>query len=226
MTLPVVVQVVVDKPLAQGFDYLWDLEKLGLAPELGHIVEVPFGKSLLVGVVIKVSAHSDFEIDKLKTVSRVAPLPPIDPAALRLMNFASQYYIHALGETIIPTIPQMWKKALDWEKIPKKLVAAEEKKKKNIQESSSEGFIGESALNEEQKSALGKLRNYRSKEKEFKAILLQGQTGSGKTAVFLNWLSVILENDTSQVLLLVPEINLTPQLERRVRAGVGVGVGE
>jgi len=218
MTLPVVVQVVVDKPLAQGFDYLWDIEKLGLAPVLGHIVEVPFGRSSLVGVVIKVSAHSDFEIDKLKSVNQVAPLPPMDPAALRLMNFASQYYIHALGETIIPTIPQMWKKALDWEKIPKKLVAAIEKKKKNIQEPSSDGFIGEAALNEEQKSALDKLRQYSSKEAEFRAFLLQGQTGSGKTAVFLNWLSEVLENSTSQVLLLVPEINLTPQLERRVRA--------
>jgi len=218
MPLPTVVQVVVDKPLSQGFDYLWDLEKLGLPPEIGHIVEVPFGRSSLVGMVIKVSTHSDFEIDKLKTVTQVAPLVPIDPAALRLMNFASQYYIHALGETIIPTIPQMWKKALDWEKIPKKLVAAEEKKKKTISELNSEGLIGEDDLNEEQKSALAKLRNYSSKGKEFKAILLQGQTGSGKTAVFLNWLSEELESSTSQVLLLVPEINLTPQLERRVRA--------
>ncbi len=218
MPLPTVVQVVVDKPLSQGFDYLWDLEKLGLPPEIGHIVEVPFGRSSLVGMVIKVSTHSDFEIDKLKTVTQVAPLVPIDPAALRLMNFASQYYIHALGETIIPTIPQMWKKALDWEKIPKKLVAAEEKKKKTISELNSEGLIGEDDLNEEQKSALAKLRNYSSKGKEFKAILLQGQTGSGKTAVFLNWLSEVLKSSTSQVLLLVPEINLTPQLERRVRA--------
>jgi len=218
MTLPVVVQVVIDKPLAQGFDYLWDIEKLGLAPVIGHIVEVPFGRSSLVGVVIKVSAYSDFEIDKLKSVNQVAPLPPMDLAALRLMNFASQYYIHALGETIIPTIPQMWKKALDWEKIPKKLVAAIEKKKKNIQEPSSDGFIGEAALNKEQKSALDKLRQYSSKEDEFRAFLLQGKTGSGKTAVFLNWLSEVLQNSTSQVLLLVPEINLTPQLERRVRA--------
>ena len=70
MPLPTVVQVVVDKPLSQGFDYLWDLEKLGLPPEIGHIVEVPFGRSSLVGMVIKVSTHSDFEIDKLKTVTQ------------------------------------------------------------------------------------------------------------------------------------------------------------
>jgi len=214
----IVVQVVVDKPLAQGFDYLWDAEKLGISPQIGCLVEVPFGRSSLVGMVIKVSAHSDFEKDKLKSVAKLAPLPPFDPAALSLMNFASQYYIHALGETIIPTIPQMWKKSENWEKIPQKLLAAEEKKKKKDKQDKSEGFISEAALNGEQKQALKKLREFNAEKNQFKAFLLQGQTGSGKTAVFLNWLMEVLEEVGAQVLLLVPEINLTPQLERRVRA--------
>ena len=218
MAPPIVVQVVVDKPLAQGFDYLWDSERLGHPPEIGQLVEAPFGRSSLVGVIIKVGSHSDFQIDKLKSISSLAPLPPLDPAALRLINFASQYYIHALGETIIPTIPQMWKKPENWEKIPQKLIAAQDKKKKNAQPEPSEGLIKEADLNEEQKQALEKLRQCSSNKKEFKAILLQGQTGSGKTAVFLNWLSEILGDASAQVLLLVPEINLTPQLERRVRA--------
>ena len=216
MPSSIVVQVVVDKPLAQGFDYLWDAKELGGVPEVGTIVEVPFGRSSLVGLVIKVSAHSKYELEKLKWVTKVAPLRPLDPAVLRLMNFASQYYIHALGETIIPTIPQMWKKSEDWEKIPKKLAADEEKKKKKIHSELSEGFIDEKFLNEGQKLALDKLRLCQTNE--FKAILLQGQTGSGKTAVFLNWLSGILQDAKAQALLLVPEINLTPQLERRVRA--------
>ena len=217
MSSPTVVQVVVDKPLAQGFDYLWDVQKLGLEPTIGQVVEVPFGRSSLIGVIIKVSAHSDFDIEKLKEVSALAPLPALDSAVLRLMNFASQYYIHALGETIIPTIPQMWKKATDWEKIPKKLLAAEKKKEKKDREIKSEGLITESQLNSEQQSALNALRNDAG-EKKFRAILLQGQTGSGKTAVFLSWLSSILQDEKAQVLILVPEINLTPQLERRVRA--------
>ncbi|MBU3584024.1 primosomal protein N' [Polynucleobacter sp. 15G-AUS-farblos] len=217
MPSPTVVQVVVDKPLAQGFDYLWDAQKLGVEPVIGQIVEVPFGRSTLIGVVIKVSAHSDFDIQKLKGVSALAPLPPLDSAVLRLMNFASQYYIHVLGETIIPTIPQMWKKSANWEKIPKKLLAAEKKKDKKDREIKSEGLIVESRLNNEQQSALVSLRNTAA-EKKFRAILLQGQTGSGKTAVFLSWLSSILEDEEAQVLILVPEINLTPQLERRVRA--------
>jgi len=217
MPTPTVVQVVVDKPLVQGFDYLWDQQNLGQEPMIGQVVEIPFGRSSLIGVVIKVSGHSDFDINKLKQVKAVAPLPPLDSAALRLMNFASQYYIHGLGETIVPTIPQMWKKPEDWEKIPKKLIAAEKKKEKKDREIKSEGLIAESQLNNEQQSALNTLRNI-AVEKKFRAILLQGQTGSGKTAVFLSWLSSILEDEKAQALILVPEINLTPQLERRVRA--------
>ena len=69
MTLkPIVVQVVIDKPLAQGFDYLWDAEKLGRLPEIGSVVEVPFARGKEVGLVIKVSNHSDYEIEKLKSV--------------------------------------------------------------------------------------------------------------------------------------------------------------
>lgn len=217
MSKPIVVQVVIDKPLAQGFDYLWDAEKLGKLPEIGNVVEVSFARSKAVGLVIKVSDHSEFDLAKLKSVDRLAPLPVLDPALLRLMNFASQYYIHALGETILPVIPQMWKKADDWEKIPDKLELAEKKSKKKI-EVIPEGLITLDQLNDEQKKALQELLAGGLKENQFRAILLQGQTGSGKTAVFLNWLASILRDETAQVLLLVPEINLTPQLERRVKA--------
>ena len=216
MFKPIVVQVVLDKPLAQGFDYLWDAEKLGGLPEIGHIVAVPFARSQTIGLVIKVSDHSDFEIEKLKAVHRLAPLPPLDSATLRLMNFASHYYVHSLGETILPTIPQMWKKEEIWENISEKLESAE--KKINKTNLVAEGLITEAQLNPEQKNALGKLLEQGKKEHFYRAILLQGQTGSGKTAVFLNWLASILKDEKAQVLLLVPEINLTPQLERRVRA--------
>jgi len=214
---PIVVQVVVDKPLSQGFDYLWDVKQLGGLPQVGQIIEVPFGRGQEIAVVIKVSAHSDYQIDKIKYVDRVSPLPPLNLALLRLMNFASQYYVHALGETILPTIPQMWKKADSWKKNVEKINEAANKNPKAI-ESQKEGFITAEQLNAEQKKALETLNNPSNSGTKFRTILLQGQTGSGKTAVFLNWISRILEEKDAQVLLLVPEINLTPQLERRVRA--------
>jgi primosomal protein N' (replication factor Y) len=217
MLEPIVVQVVIDKPLAQGFDYLWDVDKLGKLPEIGNVVEVPFARTKEIGLVIKVSNHSEYEIQKLKSVERLAPLPKFDPALLRLMNFASQYYIHALGETILPAIPHMWKKADNWEKIPEKLESAEKKIKKKT-DAVAEEPISEDQLNQNQKIALQGLVTVNQKENQFRTILLQGQTGSGKTAVFLNWLANILNEESAQALLLVPEINLTPQLERRIRA--------
>ena len=215
---PIVVQVVVDKPLSQGFDYLWDAKQLGGLPQVGQIIEVPFGRGQEIAVVIKVSAHSDYQIDKIKYVDKVSPLPPLNLALLRLMNFASQYYVHALGETILPTIPQMWKKADSWKKNVEKINEATKKKNPKVIESQKEGFITAEQLNAEQKKALEVLNNPSNSGSKFRTILLQGQTGSGKTAVFLNWISGILEEKDAQVLLLVPEINLTPQLERRVRA--------
>ena len=217
MPQPIVVQVVIDKPLAQGFDYLWDAEKLGKLPEIGNVVEVSFARSRVVGIVIKVSDHSEYDLAKLKSVEQLAPLPAFDPALLRLMNFASHYYIHALGETILPVIPQMWKKAENWKKIPKKLESAEKKIKKKADEPI-EGLITQDQLNPNQINALQGLLSSKNSKNQFRAVLLQGQTGSGKTAVFLNWLASILRDESAQVLLLVPEINLTPQLERRVRA--------
>ena len=53
----------------------------------------------------------------------------------------------------------------------------------------------------------------------FAPFVLYGVTGSGKTDVYLDAAGKAIANG-GQVLLLVPEINLTPQLEQRVRAAL------
>ena len=72
-------------------------------------------------------------------------------------------------------------------------------------------------LNADQLQALSVLRN----SDRFGAYLLDGVTGSGKTEVYLQRVQDILEQG-KQVLILVPEIGLTPQLVSRLRDRLGI----
>lgn len=71
------------------------------------------------------------------------------------------------------------------------------------------------ALNADQAEAVERIVK---ESQSFKAWLLHGITGSGKTEVYIRLMQHILQNKDAQVLVLVPEINLTPQLEARFRS--------
>jgi len=72
-------------------------------------------------------------------------------------------------------------------------------------------------LNADQQRALAVLQA----QTGFAAFLLDGVTGSGKTEVYLSLIREVL-NAEQQVLILVPEIGLTPQLVNRLRQRLGV----
>ncbi len=113
---PIIVKVVVDRPLPEAFDYLWDKRILRVMPQVGMLVEVPFGRINVPGLVIEVTTYSHLNDSKLKTVLQVAPLNPLDSRLMELAYFASQYYIHGLGETIVSAIPKWWRTTSNWSK--------------------------------------------------------------------------------------------------------------
>lgn len=101
--LTVIVQVALDLPLDQLFDYL--------APGLdkqaaGRLVVVPFGKRQLVGLIVKVKETSTLSLDKLKPILRMCTETPAFSAAdLSLFDFCARYYHHPLGPIVLGAIP-------------------------------------------------------------------------------------------------------------------------
>jgi primosomal protein N' (replication factor Y) (superfamily II helicase) len=69
-------------------------------------------------------------------------------------------------------------------------------------------------LSAQQSAALATINSHSTDAAISKPLLLWGATGSGKTEVYLRAAAAVLERDASaQILILVPEINLTPQLQ-------------
>jgi primosomal protein N' (replication factor Y) len=86
-------------------------------------------------------------------------------------------------------------------------------------ESETRNVLPRPALTGEQESAVEALRNSNG----FAPMLLDGITGSGKTEVYLAVAETLIR-EGRQVLVLVPEIALTPQLQQRFNRGLAAAV--
>ena len=90
----------------------------------------------------------------------------------------------------------------------------EELRKVNYIESKKEDII----LTESQKECLNEIKNSTNNK-----VLLYGVTGSGKTEIYINLIKSYLENNKS-IIMLVPEISLTPQIVSRFKSEFGSSV--
>ena len=198
-----IARVALGVPLNCLFDYrVTDSEQL-TRNDIGLRVRVLFGQRVCIGVLVDLGRSSEWPIDQLKSIEAVLrDLPPLPADWFRLTEFCSSYYQASLGEVMLSTLPAGLRridppKARSPRRMPK-LPRPDE--------------IPE--LTDEQQYALGEID---FGKKGFRSYLLHGVTGSGKTEIYLRLIERMLASGRS-VLLLVPEINLTPQLENCLAA--------
>ena len=202
------VHVAVDAPQHSGLNGpLHYASEQALAP--GSLVRVPLGKRELLGVVWPGGAERS-ETLALRPISAVFDtLPPLAADWRRLLDFAAGYYQRSVGELASAVLPPQLR-----ELQPQQLAARLRKleKKKAARAGAPEAV--QPPLAAEQAQAVARLEALIAGAATSKPVLLFGVTGSGKTEVYLRAAQAALAAGR-QVLVLVPEINLTPQLEAR-----------
>ncbi len=194
-------RVALDLPLHRLFDYLSDE---AVVADVGLRVRVPFGRGERIGVIVAVTGESDWPVQQLKpAIAILRDIPPLPADFFRLCKFASTYYQAPLGEVIQQALPVGLKRPLP---------AA----RRNVAGKKSPPPVVAPLLTDEQKEVIDAVHETDG----FVPFLLHGVTGSGKTEVYLHLIERVLAQGR-QALILVPEINLTPQLEGHVRSRFG-----
>ena len=268
---PFIVRVAVLSPLRQLFDYLIpnnvNDEWPDFQPEVGCRVMVPFGRREIVGLIVEHANTSEWDLDKLKPVSRLLDSGPLLPTELlELFIWAANYYQHPIGDALFGMLPVLlrkgeplptvgtryWqltnkgkglgsdslKRAPSQKELIERLLVDDSLADSTLSRDFSRAILSsledkqliESfqktgadisvanilkqdalALHESQRLALEKIDQH-----SFNCYLLDGVTGSGKTEIYLQAIEQTLRYDR-QALVLIPEISLTPQTEKRFR---------
>lgn len=204
-----ILQIALDTPLNSVFDYGWPHEE-GALPLVGQLALVSFGRREVMGLIVAVKHETDVPPEKLKDALAVrSQLSPLSKEWLALAGFAADYYQRPLGEVALPGLPKNLR-------IPKTVALDRALKKLAKLDAATDATpSGMPPLNPEQREAADAIGGAIG----FKPLLLYGVTGSGKTEVYLQACAQVLARDPqAQILILVPEINLTPQLEGNIRA--------
>jgi primosomal protein N' (replication factor Y) len=204
-----ILQVALDTPLDAVFDYRWPCAP-GEEPAAGQLALVAFGRREAVGLIVAVKHETGVAPDKLKDALAVrSQLAPLSATWLALARFAADYYQRPLGEVALPGLPKNLRvtSTVALDRAIKKLARLEDARDATA--------AGMPVLNPAQQQAADAIGTAQG----FAPLLLYGVTGSGKTEVYLQACAQVLARDPeAQILIMVPEINLTPQLEANIRA--------
>ena len=189
--------IAVGLPIRQCFTY-----KSKDIIKKGERVVVPFGNKSIIGIVVK-------KVSKPKSLKGLKEIIEItddhiafDKSEFKTILWASDYYHHPIGEVFFSFLPTLLRKKND-----KTVKATGEIAKYELNEKD-KNF----KLTKEQSTNLNKL----NKINRFDPSLIYGVTGSGKTEIYLQLAEKLIQKNKS-VLVLVPEINLIPQLEKRFK---------
>ena len=183
----------------------------------GTIVRVPLGAREVLGVVWGEAAAPEAAL-----AAQVRPiagsfdgLAPLGDDWRQLIAFTARYYQRALGEVALAALPPQLR-TLSGTQMARRL-----KRQRDAALDAAAVAIENEALTADQARAVARI------EQEAGPFLLFGTTGSGKTEVYMRAAARVLAAEPdAQVLVLVPEINLTPQLLARFAARFGAGLGD
>lgn len=207
------VNVLVAAPLPKAFTYQWHSEH---TPRFGMRVIVPWGRQHRIGLV-QGAAPDQQMAENIKPVHSVLDHGECLSAHWQaLIEFAAKYYHHPLGMIALEALPKALRVLNARGEEPVMVAKSREHGQKLLAErndplAASKGGkakidqLEKPVLNAEQLDAVAQL----SSAAGFQPFLLYGVTGSGKTEVYLHTVEERLKRG-EQVLVLLPEINLTP----------------
>jgi primosomal protein N' (replication factor Y) len=231
----VLLPVLVATPAHRGLTPALTYSHTTALPE-GTLVRVPLGNREVLGMVWGAALHSgsqpsgtDVSSAALKPIAAVLEgLPPLNERWRRLLAFAGRYYQRSAGEVALAALPPPLRdlQPVQLQRKLKKLAQLQSEEAK----ARAEPAAPTPELTEEQAAALAAIATNAANAPPGTPrppVLLFGATGSGKTEVYLRAVEDLLAQDpAAQALIMVPEINLTPQLEARFVQRFAQGAGQ
>jgi primosomal protein N' (replication factor Y) len=183
----------------------------------GTLVRVPLGRREVPGIVWDTGSGEPAPGELREVSLALDVLAPLGEPWRGLVDFTAAYYQRGTGEVALSVLPPELRK-LDNAQLTSriaKLRKALAKGDASMAMASPAPPPAPPALTAAQAGALAQIEALTATGRSATA-LLHGVTGSGKTEVYLGAAAQALAAGR-QALVLVPEINLTPQLEARFR---------